>query len=125
MLLQNGDVLDTGGNINGPVGIHGLGDKAIRWSVIMSGAKAIAAGSSHSLAIRPTGTLVAWGRGYDTAPMPILKEVMAVAAGSRTTIALKHDDTLGSGIEGASPDAWSSPTGNDSLGAFDWRGPTR
>jgi len=111
MLLQNGDVLGTGGNINGPVGIHGLGDKAIRWSVIMSGAKAIAAGSSHSLAIRPTGTLVAWGRGYDTAPMPILKEVMAVAAGSRTTIALKHDDTLWQWDRGGKPRRVELPDG--------------
>ena len=111
MLLQNGDVLGTGGNINGPVGIHGLGDKAIRWGVIMSGAKAIAAGSSHSLAIRSNGTLVAWGRGHDTAPMPILKEVMAVAAGSRTTIALKHDDTLWQWDRGGKPRRVEFPDG--------------
>ena len=111
MLLENGDVLGTGGNIYGPVGIHGLEDKAIRWSVIMSGAKAIATGASHSLAIRSNGTLVAWGRGHDTAPMPILKEVMAVAAGSRTTIALKHDDTLWQWDRGGKPRRVEFPDG--------------
>lgn len=94
LLLKNGEVLGTGGNIYGPVGKHGLGDKAIRWSQIMSGTTAIATGSSHSLAIRPNGRLVVWGRGYDTEPMPILEDVVAVAAGSRTTIALKSDETL-------------------------------
>lgn len=94
MLAANGDVLGTGGNIYGPVGKHGLGDKAIRWSRMMSGAKAIATGSSHSLAIRQDATLVAWGSGYGTTPTQVLKNVVAVAAGSRTTIALKSDDTL-------------------------------
>jgi hypothetical protein len=94
MLLANGDVEGTGGNIYGPVGKHGLGDKAIQWSKIMSGAKAIATGSSHSLAIRRNGTLFAWGSGYGSAPMPLLRNVVAVAAGSRTTIALKSNDTL-------------------------------
>ena len=77
----------------------------------MSGAKAIATGSSHSLAICSNGTLVAWGRGYDTAPMPILKEVMAIAAGSRTTIALKHDDTLWQWNRGGKPRRAEFPDG--------------
>ena len=94
LLLTNGDVLGTGGNIFGPVGKHGLGDKAVRWSKIASSAKAIATGSSHSLAILRDDTLVAWGRGYDIEPVVILRDVVAVAAGSSTTIALKRDDTL-------------------------------
>ena len=94
LLLDNGDVMGTGGNIFGPVGKHGLGDKAVRWSKIMSGAKAVATGSSHSLAIRKDGTLVAWGRGYGSTPKRVMSEVVAVAAGSRTTIALKSDGTL-------------------------------
>lgn len=94
MLKTNGEVLGTGGNIYGPVGKHGLGDKAVRWSKIMSGAWHIATGSSHSLAIRIDGTLMAWGSGYGPEPVSVLKEVAAVAAGSRTTIAIKHDDTL-------------------------------
>jgi alpha-tubulin suppressor-like RCC1 family protein len=94
LLLRNGDVVGTGGNIYGPVGRHGLGGKAVRWSKILSGAKAIATGSSHSLAIRADGTLMAWGSGYDPEPAPVLSNVAAVAAGSRTTIALKRDNTL-------------------------------
>ncbi|MGI9521626.1 MAG: hypothetical protein ACR2PG_08260 [Hyphomicrobiaceae bacterium] len=103
MLLANGDVVGTGGNIYGPVGKHGLGDKAIQWSNIMSDVRAIATGSSHSLAIRRNGTLVAWGNGYDTAPMPILGDVVAVAAGSRTTIALKSNSTLWQWNRGQKP----------------------
>ncbi|MGI9478780.1 MAG: RCC1 domain-containing protein [Hyphomicrobiaceae bacterium] len=94
MLKANGDVFGTGGNIYGPVGKHGLGDKAIRWSRIMSGAKAIATGSSHSFAIRRDDTLVAWGSDYGIMPTPVLRDVVAVAAGSRTAIALKSDNTL-------------------------------
>jgi hypothetical protein len=32
LMTKSGDVLGTGGNIYGPVGRHGLGDKAVRWS---------------------------------------------------------------------------------------------
>lgn len=103
LLLANGDVLGTGGNIYGPVGKHGLGDKAVRWSPIMSGAAAIATGSSHSLAIRRDGTLVAWGRGYEPEPGPVLDDVVAVAAGSRTTIALTADDGLWQWDRGREP----------------------
>ena len=66
--MKNGDVLGTGGNIYGPVGRHGLGDKAVRWSRIVSGASAVATGSSHSLAILPDGRLMAWGAGYGPGP---------------------------------------------------------
>lgn len=38
ILLRNGNVMGTGGNIYGPVGRHGLGDKAVRWGRILSGA---------------------------------------------------------------------------------------
>ena len=103
LLLANGNVLGTGGNIYGPVGKHGLGDKAVRWSPIMSGAAAIATGSSHSLAIRRDGTLVAWGRGYELEPGPVLDDVVAVAAGSRTTIALTADDGLWQWDRGREP----------------------
>jgi alpha-tubulin suppressor-like RCC1 family protein len=94
LLTKNGDVLGTGGNIYGPVGNYGLGDKAVRWSKIMSDVRAIATGSSHSLAIRKDGTLMAWGNGYGVEAVSVLSEVVAVAAGSRTTIAIKRDDTL-------------------------------
>jgi alpha-tubulin suppressor-like RCC1 family protein len=94
LLLANGNVLGTGGNIYGPIGKHGLDDKAIRWSPVMSGARAIATGSPHSLAMLQNDVLVAWDRGYDTEAMFILSNVAAVAAGSRTSIALTPDNTL-------------------------------
>lgn len=93
-LGRNGDVMGTGGNIYGPVGRHGLGDKAVRWSRIVSGVRAIATGSSHTLAIRQDGTLVAWGRGYGPEPVAVMAGVAGVAAGSHTTIALKRDGSL-------------------------------
>ncbi|MDH3235093.1 MAG: hypothetical protein OEQ29_16360, partial [Alphaproteobacteria bacterium] len=94
LMKTNGDVLGTGGNIYGPVGRHGLGNKAVRWSRIMSGARAIATGSSHTLAIRQDGTLFAWGRGYRPEPLRVMADVVAVAAGSRTTIAIRRDGSL-------------------------------
>ncbi len=94
MLTVDGDVFGTGGNIYGPVGKHGLGDKAVRWSRITTGAKAIATGSSHSLAIRRDGALMVWGSGYGTMPTVVLSDIVAVAAGSRTTIALNKNDVL-------------------------------
>lgn len=94
LLMGNGDVMGTGGNIYGPVGRHGLGDKAVRWGRILSGATAIATGSSHSLAILPGGTLMAWGAGYGPDPVAVMKGVAAVAAGSSSTIALKQDGSL-------------------------------
>jgi len=94
LLRQNGDVMGTGGNIYGPVGKHGLGDKATRWSKILSGARATATGSSHSLAILQDDTLMAWGREYGPEPVTITAGVVAVAAGSSTTITLKRDGSL-------------------------------
>jgi alpha-tubulin suppressor-like RCC1 family protein len=103
LLKTNGDVMGTGGNIYGPVGRHGLGDKADRWSKILSGARAIATGSSHTLAIRPDGTLMAWGSGYGPEPTRIMAEVDAVAAGSSTTIALTRDGSLWQWDSGKKP----------------------
>lgn len=103
LLKKNGDVLGTGGNIYGPVGRHGLGDKAVRWSRIMSGARAIATGSSHTLAIRQDDTLFAWGRGYRSEPMQVMAGVVAVAAGSHTTIATRRDGSLWQWAPGDTP----------------------
>jgi len=103
MLTRNGDVMGTGGNIYGPVGRHGLGDKAIRWSRIMSEAVAIATGSSHSLAIRQDGALFAWGSEYGPEPVAVMSRVTAVAAGSSTTIALTQDGMLWQWDRGEKP----------------------
>ena len=103
MLTQDGDVMGTGGNIYGPVGRHGLGDKAIRWSRITSQASAIATGSSHSFAIRQDGSLLAWGSEYGPEPSAIMTGVTAVAAGSSTSIALTQDGRLWQWNRGEKP----------------------
>lgn len=103
LLTRTGAVLGTGGNIYGPVGIHGLGDKADRWSRIMAGARAIATGSTHSFAIRRDGTLMGWGRAYGPKPKAVLRRVRAVAAGTSTVIAFGTDGTLWQWRAGAKP----------------------
>lgn len=107
LLKTNGDVMGTGGNIYGPVGKHGLGDKAVKWSKIFAGAKAIATGSSHTLAIREDGTLFVWGREYGPEPAAIMADVTAVAAGSSTSLALTQDGTLWQWDRGGKPQALS------------------
>lgn len=93
-LSRDGHVYGTGGNIYGPVGIHGLGDKADRWSLIYSGAWAIATGSTHSFAIRSDGALVGWGRAYGPKPKVLMRGVTAVAAGSSKVVVLKSNRSL-------------------------------
>ena len=63
-LRQDGVVMGTGGNRFGPLGAHGLGDKADRWGLVFDGARAIATGSRHSVAIRTDDTLSVWGGGF-------------------------------------------------------------
>lgn len=91
LLKQDGSVWGTGGNIYGPLGNHGYGDKAIHWGFIMEGANAIATGSSHSLAIKPDGSLWIWGRNEGLEPRIVMSDVAAVAAGNRSTIALANN----------------------------------
>jgi hypothetical protein len=60
--------------------------------------KAIAAGRSHSLALRFDGTVVGWGRddgyyGYTSVP-PGLSNVVAVAAGNGQSLALRSDGSV-------------------------------
>jgi hypothetical protein len=88
VLKQNSDVWGTGGNIYGPLGRHGYRDKAIKWGLIIEGVRAIATGSSHSLAIKRDGSLWIWGRNEGLDPRQVMTEVTAVAAGNSSTIAL-------------------------------------
>jgi alpha-tubulin suppressor-like RCC1 family protein len=93
-LRQDGVVMGTGGNRFGPLGAHGLGDKADRWGPLFDGARDIATGSRHSVAIRTDGTLWAWGEGFGIQPRALLEGVAVVAAGNTATIAMRADGRL-------------------------------
>lgn len=104
ILLDNrGNVQGTGGNIYGPLGRHGLGDKAVKWGPILDGATGIATGASHSLAIRADKSLWIWGRNESPDPRSVLADVVGVAAGSDTSIALTQDGALWQWRTGARP----------------------
>jgi alpha-tubulin suppressor-like RCC1 family protein len=91
---DRGEVRGTGGNLFGPLGRHGLGDKAVRWGAIFEGATGIATGASHSLAIRADRTLWIWGRNESPEPRSVLADVDGAAAGSDASIALTRDGSL-------------------------------
>lgn len=93
-LRRDGTVLGTGGNRYGPLGGHGLGDKADRWAPIFDGATAIATGSRHSAAIRGDRSLWVWGGAFGIAPTKLMERVTAVACGDHATIALDADGAL-------------------------------
>lgn len=93
-LTQSGVVMGTGGNRYGPLGAHGLGDKADRWGRVFDGARAIATGSRHSAAIRTDDTLWTWGGDFGIEPRRLMEGVVAVAAGNSVTIALHADGSL-------------------------------
>lgn len=103
VLHRDGSVWGTGGNRFGPLGAHGLGDKADRWGRVFDGATAIATGSRHSLALRADASLWAWGEGFAIQPAPIMRQVSAVAAGDTATIARTLDGALWQWDGGAGP----------------------
>ena len=102
-LRRDGSVIGTGGNRFGPLGAHGLGDKADRWGPIFEGAVAIATGSRHSLAIRADGSLWAWGQGFGIAPVRLRERVVSVAAGDTVTLAFDADGALWQWDDGMGP----------------------
>jgi alpha-tubulin suppressor-like RCC1 family protein len=93
-LRRDGAVLGTGGNRFGPLGRHGLGDKADTWGVIFSAASQIATGSRHSLAIRADGMLWIWGAGAGLEPAPVLSNVVAAGGGLEDSVALTADGAV-------------------------------
>ena len=93
-LSRSGVVMGTGGNRFGPLGAHGLGDKADRWGPVLDDARAIATGSRHSVAIRTDGHLWAWGEGFGTEPRRLQDGVQVVAAGDTATLAFRADASL-------------------------------
>ena len=73
--------------------------------LVLSGVSAIAAGHSHTLALKSDGTAVAWGwNQYGQTNVPAgLSGVTAIAAGFAHTVALKNDGTVvawGRNVEG-------------------------
>ncbi len=103
LLKRDGTVLGTGGNKYGPLGRHGIGDKAISWGEIFQGAEAIATGSSHSLAVRRDGSLWRWGRDIGLDPEQVLTEVAAAAADKSSSMALLNDGSLWQWERGQEP----------------------
>lgn len=103
LLDDQGLVQGTGGNIYGPLGRHGLGDKAVRWGSILDGATGIATGASHSLAIRADKSLWIWGRNESPDPRSVLTDVIGAAAGSDGSVALTQDGALWQWRTGARP----------------------
>lgn len=93
-LSRSGVVMGSGGNRFGPLGAHGLGDKAERWGPVFDSARAIATGSRHSAAIRIDGSLWAWGEGFGIQPRRLLDDAAAVAAGDTALIAMRADGSL-------------------------------
>ena len=104
LLKKDGAVMGTGGNIYGPLGRHGIGDKAIVWGEIFNEAVAIATGSSHSLAMRRNGSLWHWGRDIGLVPKKVLDNVIAAAADQSSSIALLVDNSLWQWERGEQPE---------------------
>jgi alpha-tubulin suppressor-like RCC1 family protein len=102
-LRRDGVVMGTGGNRYGPLSSHGLGDKADRWGQVFDGARAIATGSRHSLAIRHDGGLWAWGDGFTIEPRRLQGGVAAAAAGDSATLALTTSGELWQWDRGGTP----------------------
>lgn len=103
LLKRDGTVMGAGGNIYGPLGRHGIGDKAISWGEIFREAVAIATGSSHSLAMRRDGSLWRWGRDIGLDPEKVLTSVAAAAADQSSSIALLNDNSLWQWERGQQP----------------------
>jgi alpha-tubulin suppressor-like RCC1 family protein len=108
-LKRDGTLWSWGQNTNGVLGNGTLGDNIIQPSPkqIGVGFSAIAAGNGHVLALKPDGSLWAWGNNSDgqigtgdlntidyAAPTYIGAGYISIAAGEYFSLALKPDGTL-------------------------------
>jgi alpha-tubulin suppressor-like RCC1 family protein len=74
-------------------GLNHAGQSAIPLG--LSNSVSVQAGGSHSLALRPDGTLVAWGENYTGGPtQPVLSNLIAVASGWYHGLALSSNGTV-------------------------------
>lgn len=90
--------------------VNRLGWTALLEAVMLGdGARAIATGSRHSVAIRTDNSLWAWGEGFGIEPRRLLEEVVAVAAGNTATIALCANGSLWQWDAGAGPRRLRAP----------------
>ncbi|HEY0109696.1 MAG TPA: Ig-like domain-containing protein, partial [Fibrella sp.] len=107
-IYDNGNVVAWGKNYSGELGNNTTTDSPLPTPVSnLSGAVAVAAGSSHSLAIRSDGTVWAWGNNHygqlgdnsttqSKVPTQVsnLSGIVAIAAGANHSLALKSDGTV-------------------------------
>ena len=102
-LRQDGAVLGTGGNRFGPLATHGYGDKATHWGVIFEAASGLGTGASHSMAIRPNGSLWSWGSSDGLQPKVVLQNVSAAIGGDSATLAQTKDGSVWQWRVGTAP----------------------
>jgi alpha-tubulin suppressor-like RCC1 family protein len=109
-LKSDGTMLSWGKDGNGQLGDGTVGPNNPTPSVVLGASNivAIAAGSDHSLALKSDGTLLSWGndsygqlgdgRAFPDSPTPSAvlgaSNIVAIAAGSNHSLALKSDGTL-------------------------------